>query len=146
MKLGFTIARLSPKLCAAAEPAQAPAQPTCEEPAYAMLNEQTWTAVFSWLSTADLARSRVSTTHALVIGCVYGNGKRSMLTTGGLLRMERLDRLSTSMTMPCSSCSREPSETIPVISLLQIRRGIFQKHWLLANVEDQPRHPSFYLV
>jgi len=30
--------------------------------------------------------------------------------------------------------------------LLQIRRGVFQNHWLLADIEDEPRHPGFYLV
>ncbi|KAL3139924.1 hypothetical protein ABBQ38_004214 [Trebouxia sp. C0009 RCD-2024] len=27
----------------------------------------------------------------------------------------------------------------------QIRRALFQKHWLLADIQDEPRHPGFYL-
>lgn len=30
-----------------------------QESCYDLLNDQTWTAIFSWLTTADLARSRV---------------------------------------------------------------------------------------
>lgn len=57
MKLGFALARLSSKSVKAAESTEDAA--TCEEPAHMLLNDQTWTAVFSWLSTADLARGRV---------------------------------------------------------------------------------------
>ena len=58
MKLGFALARLSSNSNAAAESFQQVSVP--EERAYTLLNDQTWTAVFSWLSTSDLARGRVS--------------------------------------------------------------------------------------
>lgn len=32
------------------------------------------------------------------------------------------------------------------VTCWQIRRGVFQKHWLLAHLLDEPRHPGFYLV
>jgi len=57
MKLGFALARLSSKSFKSAECTKDTAN--CEDPAYMLLNDQTWTAVFSWLSTADLARGRV---------------------------------------------------------------------------------------
>lgn len=96
MKLGFTLAKLS-----SPSPASVESIPDAEDPkdpAYRLLNDQTWTAVFSWLSTADLARSRAVCT-----------------------------------------------EWKSLIDCPQIRRGIFQKHWLLADIQDEPRHPSFYL-
>lgn len=96
MKLGFALARLSSKSVKSAECTKGAA--TCEDPAYMLLNDQTWTAVFSGLSTADLARGR-------------------------------------------AVCS----EWKELIDCPQIRRGVFQKHWLLADIEDEPRHPGFYL-
>ena len=57
MKLGFALARFSSKSVKSAECTKGAA--TCEDLAYMLLNDQTWTAVFSWLSTADLARGRV---------------------------------------------------------------------------------------
>lgn len=57
MKLGFALARLSSLSFKPAECTKDNAN--CEDPAYMLLNDQTWTAVFSWLSTADLARGRV---------------------------------------------------------------------------------------
>ena len=65
MKLGFALARLSSKKSIDVPPAE---QFESQEPAYTMLNDQTWTAVFSWLSTADLARSRVSEKTIYIIG------------------------------------------------------------------------------
>ena len=57
MKLGFALARLSSKKFCDVQTAERIME--TQEPAYNMLNDQTWTAVFSCLSTADLARSRV---------------------------------------------------------------------------------------
>lgn len=96
MKLGFALARLSSNSNAAAESFQQVSVP--EERAYTLLNDQTWTAVFSWLSTSDLARGR-------------------------------------------AVCS----EWKDLIDCPEIRRGVFQQHWLLADIEDEPRHPGFYL-
>ena len=60
MKLGFALARLSSKKSCGVGVQPAETFSETQEPAYTMLNDQTWTAVFSCLSTADLARSRVS--------------------------------------------------------------------------------------
>ncbi len=68
-----------------------------------------------------------------------------MLVSGGLFRVERPNRLSTGM-VPSVLHSRTHGNHFNVKSLLQIRRGVFQKHWLLADLEDEPRHPGFYLV
>lgn len=62
MKLGFALARLSSTKSPDVEPAAGCID--TQEPAYTLLNDQTWSAVFSWLSTTDLARSRVGMTAA----------------------------------------------------------------------------------
>ncbi|KAL3154183.1 hypothetical protein ABBQ32_013699 [Trebouxia sp. C0010 RCD-2024] len=97
MKLGFALARLSSTKFPDVDPAAGCID--AQEPGSAtLLNDQTWSAVFSWLSTTDLARSRAV----------------------------------------CTSWK-------DLIDCPEIRRALFRKHWLLADIQDEPRHPGFYL-
>ena len=70
MKLGYSLSRLSSRFGSPADASTG--ADASEAPAYAVLNDQTWTAIFSWLSTADLARSRVRLATHIVL--IYANG------------------------------------------------------------------------
>ena len=55
--------------------------------------------------------------------------------------------VKTPLVLLCMLCAASmQSCKVNAFACQQIRRGVFQKHWLLAHLQDEPRHPGFYLV
>lgn len=90
MKVGFALARLHGLSFSSESNGE---DIKSDDSSYELLNDQTWTAIFSWLSTADLARSRVR--HACLLWYVLLQESLHICTfAGGMLGVEGSYRLS----------------------------------------------------